>query len=208
MAEIAILIPHKRAPENDKALTVALDCIARNTDIDYELLIDATTPACPYEVINRLARAASAEYVVFANSDVFFAPGWAEPMLAVAAPNKIVTGVLVEPGAIGVNERNAHFNFGMTPDRFDREAFEAWVAEQSGNPTGVGWFFPSLHHRETFLSRGGFDPARGRFPEPLDKHYWNQWQRSDGQIERVASYAYHLQNWSNPEEQAKAVRYA
>lgn len=207
MPEIAILIPHKHTPENDKALAIALDCIVRNTGVDYELLIDATTPACPYEVVNRMALSTRAEYIVPTNSDIFFAPGWVEPLLAAASPRKIVTGVLVESGAIGVNERNEHRDFGMTPERFDREAFEEWVAEQSGTPTGIGWFFPSLHHRATFNARGGFDLSRGRFPEPLDKHYWQQWRESGGAVERVASYAYHLQNYSNEAEQVKAVRH-
>lgn len=212
MAEIAILIPHKHSPENDKALAVALDCIVRNTGVDYELLIDATTPACPYAVINRLALCTTAEYIVPTNSDVFFAPGWVEPMLTAAAPDAIVTGILVEPGAIGVNVLNHQRDFGMTPERFDRDGFEQWVAEQLESeqpevPSGEGWYFPSMLHRATFNARGGFDLARGTFPEPLDKHYWHGWRKSGGKVVRTVSYAYHLQNYSNEVEQVKAVRH-
>lgn len=207
MAEIAILIPHKHTRENDKALAIALDCIVRNTDMDYEVLIDATTPACPYEVINRMAHSTTATYIVPTNSDVFFAPGWVRPMFAAAAPHMIITGVLVEPGAIAVSDQNHTANFGMTPETFDREAFEQWVVESPEVPSGNGWYFPSMHHRQTFLDRGGFDLSLGHFPAPLDSHYWEQWQASGNYVERVLSYAYHLQNWSNPEEQQKAVRY-
>jgi hypothetical protein len=207
MADIAILLPHKHTPENDKALAIAIDCIVRNTELDYELLIDTTTPACPYEVINRLAQRTTADYIVPTNSDVFFAPGWVRPMLAAAAPHMIIAGVLVEPGAIPVSDQNHTANFGMTPDTFERDAFERWVAESPVVPRGKGWYFPSMHHRLSFLDRGGFNIQRGNFPEPLDKYYWEEWKASGNYVERAWSFAYHLQNYSNEAEQEKAVRH-
>lgn len=204
---IAILIAHKHEPENDKALDIALACIVRNTRTDYQLLVDTKTPDCPYRVWNRLARSTDAEWLLFTNSDVFMAPGWDVPMLDIAQPDTIVTGVVVEPGAIGVNERNIDKSFGMTPESFDRKAFEEWITtEPGGVPGGIGWFMPSLHHRETFLRIGGFDTSLGVFPEPLDEEHWNRWKASGRRIERVMSYSYHLQNWSNPVEQSKEVR--
>lgn len=204
---IAILIAHKHETANDKALDIALSCVVRNTRNDYQLLVDTKTPDCPYRVWNRLAAATSAEWVLFTNSDVFLAPGWDTPMLEVAQPDIIVTGVVVEPGAIGVNDRNVLQNFGMAPDSFNRQAFEEWASTIPGGiPGGIGWFMPSLHHRETFLKVGGFDISRGIFPDPLDEDYWNKWKAAGRRIHRVASYSYHLQNWSNPSEQTKEVR--
>jgi len=207
MSRIAILIPHKHTYANDRALSVALDCIIANTGVDYEILIDSETPACPYQVINRMARQTQVEYLVFSNSDIFFAPGWAEPMLAMAQPNRIVTGVTVECGAIGVNILNHHHNFGMTPDRFDRAAFERWVIEAPEVPQGNGWYFPSMHNRQAFLDAGGFDTSKGAFPDPLDADYWDRWEKSGQHIHRVLSFCYHLQAFSFADENQKSVRY-
>lgn len=207
MSRIAILIAHKHTPANDAALAIALDCIVRNTRHDYQLLIDAATPDCPYRVWNRLARSTSADYLLFTNSDVFLAPGWDEPMLEAAARDVIVTGIVVEPGAIGVHVLNHQRNFGMTPEAFDRAAFEAWCADAPETPSGHGWYMPSLHPRETFLALGGFDESRGVFPEPLDEYYWDTWKYAGHQVNRVQSFSYHLQNWSNEAEQSKAVRH-
>jgi len=107
-----------------------------------------------------------------------------------------------------VNDRNVSQNFGMRPDSFDRTAFEAWTATIPGGlPGGLGWFMPSMHHRETFLAVGGVDISRGSFPDPLDEDYWNKWKSAGRHVRRVSSYSYHLQNWSNPVEQAKEIRH-
>lgn len=204
---LAILIAHKHDPANDGALAVALDCIVCNTRSDYQLLVDTTTPDCPYRVWNRLAQAAQADWLLFTNSDVFLAPGWDIPMLGAAKPDVIVVGVVVEPGAIGVNERNLEKNFGMTPQAFDRTAFEQWITETpGGQPGGHGWFMPSLHYRNSFLAMGGFNTTLGAFPDPLDEEYWHRWKAAGLGVHRVPSFSYHLQNWSNPVEQAKEVR--
>lgn len=206
MAEISILIPHKHEPENDKALKIALECLIDNTDHDYEILVDSTTPGEPYTIINHLAMQARSTWLVFSNSDVFFGPHWDTPLLAVAQPDTIVTGVLVEAGAIGVAQQNIRANFGMTPDFFHRQAFEAFCAQANWIADGEGWYFPCLIHRARFLEMGGFDTSNGGFPLPLDIQFWEKWKAAGKQVQRVASYAYHLQNYSNPAEQAKAVR--
>lgn len=204
---IAILIAHKHETENDKALDIALSCIIRNTVNDYQVYIDTKTPACPYSIWNRMVRETSAEWVLFTNSDVFMGPAWDVPMLGVAAHDTIVTGVLVEPGAIGVHERNLKMDFGMRPETFRREEFEEWVLSEPEVPlNGIGWFMPSLHHRQTFIEFGGWDLSRGKFPQPVDNFYWDKWCQEGMKFNRVASFAYHLQNYSSDEEQQKAVR--
>lgn len=206
---LSVLIPHLREPENDRALRVCLDCLSSNTSVDYELIIEAVAARRDiYEVCNRMAAKAAADWIVFSNSDVFMAPGWAEPMLEAARSEFIVTGVIVECGAIGVNILNHHRNFGMRPETFDRAAFERWVVEAPEIPAGDGWYFPSLHHRETFLSMGGFDISKGSFPDPLDEDYWNRWRASGRHVHRVTSFCYHLQNYTGPGEYEKAVRHA
>lgn len=206
---LSVLIPHLREPENDRALAVCLETLVDNTGVDYELIIEAVaTRRDIYAVCNSMAARANADWIVFHNSDVFMAPGWAEPMLEAAAPERIVAGVIVECGAIGVNVLNHHRDFGMTPEAFRREAFETWVREAPEVPAGDGWYFPSLHHRETFLAFGGFDTTCGVFPAPLDAMYWDRWRAAGREVRRVESFCYHLQQYSFKEEQEKAIRHA
>lgn len=207
MPKLSVLIPHKHEPENDKALAIALSCLAANTVNDFELLVDTTTPADPYVVLNDMARRAVGDYLFFSNSDIFVSPGWDFDLLAKAQPSVMVTATLVEPGAIGVFTGNMQRNFGMTADTFRRAEFEAWAAAPDGAlPDGAGFYYYALIHRKTFLDRGAFDLSRGTFPEPLDIYFWNNWLEDRLRIERSSALVYHLQNYSNPEEQAKAVR--
>ncbi len=125
---VSVLLPHLRQDVNDRALAICLQTLVDNTDVDYEIIIEAVAERRDiYTVCNSMAQRANAKWVVFHNSDVFMAPGWAKPMLEAAQPNRIVAGIIVECGAIGVNILNHHRNFGMTPETFDRTAFERWV---------------------------------------------------------------------------------
>lgn len=205
---LSILIPHKKTPQNDKALAIALACIADNTHNSYQLLVDSETPADPYVVINRLAEMARGEYLFLSNSDIFVSPDWDVDLLERANPHKIVNATLVEPGAIGVFDGNFTRDFGMRPSTFRRAEFEAWAAAPDGDyPSGNGFVYYALIHRRTFLERGGFDTSRGSFPEPLDSYYWQAWKQAGLTIERSTSLVYHLQSWSLESEQQKAVRH-
>lgn len=206
---MSILIPHLRQNENDKALKVCIETLVDNTGVDYEIIVEAVAERRDiYPVCNSMAERAKADYIVFHNSDVFMAPGWAEPMLAEAAPDKIVAGVIVECGAIGVATVNVHMNFGMTPETFRRAEFEKWVAETPVVPSGEGWYFPSLPPRENFLACGGFETHDGGFPhKPIDIDYWNKWRALGKHVVRVPSFCYHLQQYSAESEQEKEVRH-
>jgi hypothetical protein len=206
MTTISVLIPHKRDPENDKALDIALAMYAANTVGHIELMVDDTTPADPYVLLNDMARRTEGEYLFFGNSDLFPGPGWDTALLECAAPDTMTTATLVEPGAIGVHIMNIHRNFGMTPDQFDRAAFEGFAASTPELPAGDGFFYYLLMRRADFLDFGAFDLTRGLFPEPLDIYFWERWLTAGKRIVRSAALFYHLQNFSNPAEQQKAVR--
>lgn len=208
MPNLSILIPHKHEPENDKALAIALACIVANTRCDYELLLDTTTPGDPYVILNDMARRATGDWLVFGNSDLFFAPGWDVEALKLADPDTMVSITLVEPGAIGVHIQNIHRNFGYTPETFDRGGFESFAQSSPELPAGEGFYFYALRHRETFLSRGGFDTRIGPFPTPVDIAYHEAWLADGKRVVRSAALAYHLQNYSNHAEQEKAVRHS
>lgn len=208
MPSFSILIPHKRDPENDKALRVALDCIAANTINDYELIVDTTTPADPYVCINSMAERATSKYIVLLNSDTFPAPAWDRDLLDLARHDTIVNLTLVEPGAIGVFDGNFTRNYGMLPETFDRAAFETFAAAPDGSyPSGNGFVFYGLLPRERFLLRGGFDTSLGGFPLDLDRKFWDAWARDGLPIVRSQGLVYHLQAYSSKSEQDKAVRH-
>lgn len=209
MLSFSILIPHKADHENNKALAIALSCIAANTRNHYELLVDTQTPADPYVVLNDMAQRARGEYLALLNSDTFVAPNWDVDLLAKADPKRIVNATLVEPGAIGVFDGNFTRRFGMRPETFDRAAFEAFAAAPDGDyPSGNGFVYYGLIHRETFLYRGGFNTSLGKFPDkPLDSYFWQAWLDDGLEIVRANGLIYHLQGYSQESEQTKEVRY-
>jgi len=200
MVDISIVFPHLREKRNDQALKIALECIVDNTALDYELMIEAVAARRDiYSVINDMARWAKSDWLVFSNSDVFFAPNWAENLYFACDQHKIIGGVIVECGAIPVNERNYERNFGRTPQTFNRAAFEQFVTDSDIWRDNEPWYFPCLIHRPTFLALGGFDTDKGAFPDPLDMLFWDKWKAAGYTIQRVKSYCYHLQAYSDPE---------
>lgn len=205
--QVSILLPHLRQAQNDKALRIALSCLVSNTSVDHELKTENVAERRDiYSVINRMAASAVSEWIVLMNSDHFVAPGWIEPFLAAAQPHLMLSCILVECGAIGVHTMNYAANFGMTPETFDRAAFEDFARQGTAWLDGYSWFWPVMLHRQTFLEMGGFDTSRGGFPAPLDFHFGERWQSMGRGFGRVKSYVYHLQNYSSIDEQAKPGR--
>lgn len=211
--DITIAFPHLRNHSNDQAFKVALECIVDNTTLDYELLIEAVAERRDiYPVINDMAQRAKSDWLVLSNSDVFFAPDWAAPLYDAREPNTIVTGIIAECGAIGVNEVNWSINFGRNPQSFRRAAFEQWAAGAEGEYAwqdkghrARGWYFPCLIHRPTFLELGGFDTSRGHFPvDAIDMMYWDTWIEAGKGFKRVKSFCYHLQAYSDPDPERVA----
>jgi len=173
-----------------------------NTSCSFELIVSTTTPKCPYKIWNEAAARASAEVLVFSNSDVLMAPGWDKPFLEHMCDNAILTGYLVEPGVehLGVASCNIRMCFGVVPAEFAREAFEAYaVAESAKNPPVIemrAWYMPCAMRRDWFLGTSGFDTANAAFPTALDCMFWDKVSSQGAKLLRVPSYAYHFQNLS------------
>lgn len=211
---ISIIIPHLREPQNDKALKIALDCILDNTDLDYELIVEAVaTRRDIYPVLNNMAHRARSEWIVFSNSDVFMAPGWASAMYAARDESAIVTGIIAECGAIAVASDNYELHYGVTPEGYDRAGFEEWVAIFGAQIYGHkahqhrGWYFPCLLNKRVFNHSGGFDTSRGTFPkDPVDMYFWDMWAASGKGFKRANSWCYHLQNFTSEEPERVANR--
>lgn len=211
---VSIIIPHLRNPDNDKALKVALDCILDNTDLDYELIVEAVaTRRDIYPVLNNMAHRARAEWIVFSNSDVFMAPGWASAMYAARDESAIVTGIIAECGAISVAADNYELHYGVTPEGYNRTGFEAWVEQEGATIYSHkahqhrGWYFPCLLNKRVFNHSGGFDSSVGSFPQDAcDMAYWDKWAASGKHFRRVNSWCYHLQNFTSDDSERIANR--
>lgn len=207
-AAFTILLPHRRNPGNDKALAIALSCLMDNTINDFHLLIDAATDAPLYPRINALVRQATTECCVYWASDTFAAPGWDQPMLDLFAPDVFVNGVLVEPGMIGVYHESIQRDFGRRPEQFQREAFEGYVPG-AHFPDGEGWFAPYMFPRSGWLAHGGLQeglPADPHGFTEADRALFARWKASGNRVVRARSYAYHMQRYSEPSEQAASKR--
>lgn len=204
-----VLLPHLRNASNDAALRVCLDCLVANTGLNFELMVQSVAERRDiYTVLNDMTWHAKTDWIVPWNTDVFAAPGWAEPMWTARETHTIVSPVMVECGAIPVNDRNLEMNFGRTPETFRRAEFERWVQTGGGwrddwKEDEAAWYFPSLFERGTFLGLDGFDTTIGAFPDPLDMDLWKRWTANGGKFKRVRSYMYHLQVWS---DQTRGVR--
>lgn len=209
---VSILLPHLRNESNDAALQICLDCLIANTSMNFELKIESVAERRDiYRVINRMARMVVTPWIIPWNTDVFAAPNWLEPLWAARDLETIASPVLVECGAIPVNDRNLERDFGRTPDTFQRHEFEAWARrphrwKDDWKEDEQAWFFPSLIPNRKFLALGGFDTKRGHFPDnELDMFFWETWRQSGGLFKRVhGSYMYHLQGYHEPERGLRA----
>lgn len=207
MAAFTLILPHKRNPGNDMALKICIECLMANTVSDFILSIDAAYDQPLYPRVNAMIAAAQTDACIYWSSDLFAAPGWDAPILALYAPDAFVTSVIVEPGAIGVYSENITHDFGRKPETFDRAAFEAFCPGAE-IPQGQGWFAPVLYPRTGFLRMGGLrtDLTGDNGFTGADMWLFDQWKAAGNRIVRARSFAYHLQRWSDPVEQTDPKR--
>lgn len=204
-----VLLPHKLNPRNNDALSICLDCLARNSRHDYALLMSAAVDQPLYETMNRLVWEAPTDTCVFMHSDMFVAPSWDIGMLDVYNENTFVTGLLVEPGAIALAACNVLRNFGRRPETFRREDFEAWACgPEAPHASGQGWFAPYMFSRKRWLDLGGHDltSSSGVVWTDLDIQLFDRHKNSGGRVVQAQAVVYHLQRWSEIEEQEAAKR--
>ena len=209
-AAFTVILPHRRNPGNNLALQVALDCLQDNTTHDFKLLMDAAVDEPLYPRVNAMMYQANTECCVYWASDTFAAPGWDTAMLSRWTPDTIVTGVVCEPGVIGIHHENVGIDFGRTPEQFRRQDFEAWVANDPPLPSGTGFPAPYMIGRTAFFELGGLDD-NGLNPDhhgftAADDALFDRWRASGRPVVRAPAYVYHLQRWSQVDEQEAEKR--
>jgi hypothetical protein len=204
MTSYTVCLPHKRNPGNDKALAIALSCLMDNSTYDFKLIVDAACDMPLYPRVNAMVEQATTDCCVYLASDMFVAPGWDAPMLGAWNQLTFVTGIVVEPGAISMSGQNLHKDFGRRPDTFRRAEFEQWATSEAPMLEGPGWYCPYMFNRQRFLELGGLIPFDFEDPQHFtnaDELLFKRHVETGGTIKRVKSFAYHLQRWSEPEEQ-------
>lgn len=204
-----VILPHRRNPGNDKALAMCLSCLMDNTANDFMLIMDAAVNEPLFPRINRMIQIAKTSYVIYLASDTFVAPRWDVPIMEATDSRTIVTGVIVEPGAIAPHHLNKHADFGRKPETFRRAEFEQWCENDAPMLEGRGW--PGLYAipRSQFLLMGGFDTEMSAGADGFsyaDIDLWDRWEAAGNSITRVKSFAYHLQRFSDEIEQVKDNR--
>lgn len=205
MPAFTILLPHKNNPRNNEALAICMDCLIKNTVNDFELHISIARNQLLYSTMNRLVEEAPIGVCVFLHSDMFVSPGWDEAMLALLDQNMgntFVTGLLVEPGAIGVHPNNYEKDFGRSPDKFRREEFEAWAcSEEVPKAHGEGWVAPIAFYRGVWLANGGHDLRGDDDWTNRDNDMLAKFKAKGGKIIQAQAPVFHLQRYSETEEQ-------
>lgn len=208
-AAFTVVLPHKRNPGNDRALAIALDCLMANTVNDFILLMDAAYDAPLFPRVNALVQQATTGICVYTASDMFFAPGWDQPMLEAFTSDTFVTNVVVEPGAIAMHDQNHRMDFGRKPETFRRAEFETWATGDPHFPSGEGWTCPWMFSRTGFWAMGGLAtnlPPDTRGFSPADSQMFDRWKAAGNRVVRAKSYVYHLQAFSDVAEQTKEGR--
>lgn len=208
-AKFTVILPHKRNPGNDAALSICMDMLKANTvSPDFDILISAVIDGLLFPLVDRMFRQAQTEYLVFWNSDMFPAPNWDRLMLEQANYDRIVNPVLVEPGAMGIYPENLLMDFGRKPESFRRYEFEDWSQrEDAPVPHGEGFFAPYMIARQRYLDLGGFD-LTGDLSGfvPRDMEFYAKHKANGGTVVRARAYVYHLQRYSEISEQTKENR--
>jgi hypothetical protein len=208
-AAFSIILPHKRNPGNDRALSICLDMLMANTVNDFILLMDAADNQPLYPRVNALFEQATTDCCVYWASDMFASPGWDVPMLELWNDHTIVTNTVVEPGVISMHGGNHKMDFGRKPDTFNRAAFEAWCAGGGHVAGGEGWYAPYMISRTGFWAMGGLDlnVDAGLEFGGADMALFAQWKANGNRVVRApGSWAYHLQRWSDVDEQTAEKR--
>lgn len=193
MPDFSILMPHLHTDVDIRALRVALDTLARHTTHDYELIVQAHHGDNAYPVWNRMARAATTDWLIFTVTDHFFSPGWDVPLWDARDKNTLLVGGLVESGYRPVAEQCIERDFGRSPETFDEAGFNAFAATHPLLPDVDAWVWPWLIHKDAFWKMGGFDTH----PSLSDMYFFRKWIASGKQWKRIESYCYHLMCWTS-----------
>lgn len=158
------------------------------------------------KALNRAAKMADNPYLYFVNDDMVFAPGFDEALLRHANPNRVLTGVMIEPERpnLRVGQLQIRRNFGLVAAEFDRVAFERDAPEMAESRLEPGISYPFMIGKELFERIGGIDE---RFSGPVhDPDLFYRIALTGAEMFRVCdSLCYHFSGRSLRFEDGKEV---
>lgn len=155
-----------------------------------------------YRAWNKCVELTDTDDVVLVNSDMAFADGWLDELLALRDhnPKCLPTSLLVESGRLASGLPDYVANFGRDPSSFDAHGFAARARElvRDKPPAASfsgGLFMPVLWRKSDFEAIGGY-PIQGAFdPLAADAVAFNKAASALGLEHRTAvrSIVYHAQ---------------
>jgi len=158
------------------------------------------------KALNHAAKMADNPYLYFINDDMVFAPGFDEALLRHAAPNRVLTGVMIEPerANLRVGRLQIKRDFGLVAAEFDRAGFEHEAPRLGENRLEPGISYPFMIAKELFWRIGGIDE---RFAGPVhDPDLFYRVALSGAEMFRVCdSLCYHFSGRSLRFEDGKEV---
>ncbi|MBI5804735.1 glycosyltransferase [candidate division TA06 bacterium] len=121
---------------------------------------------------NQAARLADREYLFLANDDLVASPGWDEALMSMAASDRVLSGVQVEPGWVPVAPCHIKRDFGQTFEEFREQEFLTYAGAENRQKQGAfepGVNYPFLIHRRLWEQLDGlderFNPGPGSDPD-------------------------------------------
>lgn len=198
-AGVSVILPHLRSAINDAALALAQPSWSHDPGLVADVQI-LDGPEDPYALWNEYVPQANTNTILFTNSDVVLADDWLRVALPHARRGRVVFGVLVEPGAMGVAPQNVTRDFGMCPRCCRLDAFAAWArSHRTARPdlvTQQGWPMPCLMDKRDFIAAGMFPADVPFMYRPNDLMLLERMRAQGIEMVTVPAFAYHFQNLS------------
>lgn len=114
-----------------------------------------------YTAWNRAMQIADTEDVILINSDMSFADGWVDELLAMRDEMPCIpTSLLIESGRYPSGLPDYVADFGKTPQTFDRAAFIQRATDLrngTGRRRAGGLFMPVMFIKKEFFAAGGYE---------------------------------------------------
>jgi len=179
--------------ERDVVETGRLDVDHRNENPDEHYL------ARVYRAWNRAVEESKTELVCLMNDDMYASDYWLDELVEMrrAHPHSLCSSLLVESGRIPSAMPEYVANLGVTPDGFDRQAWQDKAktlrARGIGSTEPGRLFMPVLFERATFLSLGGY-PLGNPAGTTGDKDLFARFARAGYRhLTALGSVCYHVQ---------------
>jgi hypothetical protein len=189
--KFSIILPYL---SRSRSINLCKQLLQKNTINEYEL-IEIVDSNDVYDCYNEGMRIAKTDMVIMMSDDMYVSPGWDVNYCKYHKPDLILTGFLVESGAIAVSHLNLEFNCGLTPETFDYEKFLSYVSEYNHLEEiyydQKGWYQPIAFNRNTFVPF----PNEIKFPHAAnDITLIDEILPNLGfKFAKVKSFVYHLQ---------------